>query len=361
MTVGFHAPLPPVRSGVADYAARLLIELRKRGSVNLQQSADVHLYHLGNNQLHRAIYERAIEYPGVTVLHDAVLQHFYLGAFDEARYVEEYCHNYGEWERSFATDLYRNRAGSAMDHRFFKRPMLRRVAERSLAVIVHNPAAAMVREHSPNARIIEIPHFFESPQELDQTLDGPKTDFLFGVFGYLRESKRIVPILDAFDRLHRIRPQIRLLIAGQFASSDLERAVRSWLKHPAVIRHGYLDGRQFWQAAASIDCCLNLRAPAAGETSGIGVRLMGLGKPVFFTEGREIENIPAAACIRISPGVPETSELFEYMKMMVDFPNVARAIGTRAAAHIQRVHSLDRIAGLYWNALCEASSSSRPS
>jgi glycosyltransferase involved in cell wall biosynthesis len=361
MTVGFHAPLPPVRSGVADYAARLLAELRKRGNVRLGQAADVHLYHLGNNQLHRTIYERAIANPGVAVLHDAVLQHFYLGAFDEARYVEEYCYNYGEWERGYAADLYRNRAGSAMDHRFYNRPMLKRVADVSLAVIVHNPAAAaIVREHSRNARIIEIPHFFETAK-VEQPLGPPQTHFLFGVFGYLRESKRILSILHTFHALHRVRPQIRLLLAGEVASADLECTIQPWLDHPAVVRQGHLPESRFWAAANSVDCCLNLRSPAAGETSGIGIRLMGLGKPVFFTDGREIENIPESACVRISPGIPETSELFEYMKIMVDLPHIARAIGKRAAAHIHRDHSLDRIAGLYWNALCEASSSSRPS
>jgi glycosyltransferase involved in cell wall biosynthesis len=363
MTVGFHAPLPPIRSGVADYAARLLRELRKRGRVQVGAvHADVQFYHLGNNQLHRAIYELAIEKPGVVVLHDAVLQHFYLGAFDQARYVEEYCYNYGEWERSFAGDLYRERAGSGMDHRFFRRPMLKRVAERSLAVVVHNPAAAAaVREHSTNANVIEIPHFFD---DVGQAFSVPGTNFTFGVFGFLRESKRILPILKAFDKLHRIRPDRNLLVAGEFASKDLERAVQPWLKHPAIIRRGHLKDREFWQAANAVDCCLNLRAPAVGETSGIGIRMMGLGKTVFFTDGREIESLPPDTCIRISPGPSEGAELFEYMKIVVDLPQYARAMGTRAAAHIRRVHSVERIADLYWNVLCEvytASSSSLPS
>jgi glycosyltransferase involved in cell wall biosynthesis len=362
MTVGFHAPLPPVRSGVADYAAGLLVELRKRGAVKVGASGDVQLYHLGNNQLHRAIYERAITQPGVVVLHDAVLQHFYLGAFDEARYVEEYCYNYGEWERSFARELYRERAGSAMDHRFYRRPMLKRVAEHSLAVVVHNPAAAaMVRAHAQNVNVIEIPHFFPDQIGVGESVGAPESSFLFGVFGYLRESKRVLPILQAFHELQQIRPQVRLLLAGEFASSDLKRAVEPWLRHPAIIREGHLDERQFESAANAVDCCLNLRSPAAGETSGIGIRLMGAGKPVFFTDSLEIRNFPADACVRISEGISESAELFAQMKIMVDLPQVARAIGTRAAVHIRDVHSLDRIAGLYWNALCEASSSSRPS
>ena len=134
MTVGFHAPLPPARTGVADYAAELLAALSQRGPVVTDaKKADVHLYHLGNNQLHRGIYERALRQPGVVVLHDAVLHHFYLGAFDQSRYVEEYVYNYGLWEKDLAQELWRERSGSGMDQRYFGKPMLKRVGECSLA------------------------------------------------------------------------------------------------------------------------------------------------------------------------------------------------------------------------------------
>ena len=41
-----------------------------------------------------------------------------------------------------AEELWQARAASGADHRYFQFPMLKRVAERSRAVIVHNPAAA---------------------------------------------------------------------------------------------------------------------------------------------------------------------------------------------------------------------------
>jgi hypothetical protein len=111
MTAGFFSPMPPARTGVADYSAALLKELRRSGSVRLNDSgADARLYHLGNNQLHRSIYERALAQPGVVVLHDAVLQHFFLGWLTETEYVAEFIHNYGEWNRGFAERLWRNRA-----------------------------------------------------------------------------------------------------------------------------------------------------------------------------------------------------------------------------------------------------------
>jgi len=102
---GFYSPLPPARTGVADYAAALLAELRRHGRVEVApRRCDVALYHLGNNALHADIYRRALERPGVVVLHDAVLHHFLLGQLDESAYIEEFVHNYGEWHRALAAD-----------------------------------------------------------------------------------------------------------------------------------------------------------------------------------------------------------------------------------------------------------------
>ena len=100
MKVGFFSPLPPAPTGVADYSAALLAALKKQGVVEVGAAdADIALYHIGNNHLHREIYRRALAHPGVVVLHDAVLKHFFLGMLDQAAYVEEFVYNYGEWTR----------------------------------------------------------------------------------------------------------------------------------------------------------------------------------------------------------------------------------------------------------------------
>lgn len=363
MTVGFESPLPPARTGVADYAAVLLGALRRRGRVQIApKRADVRLYHLGNNQLHRAIYRRALERPGVVVLHDAVLQHFFLGSMDEPAYVSEFVYNYGEWNRELARELWQNRAISGSHARYFAYPMLRRIAEVSRAVIVHNPAAArMVRVHAPNAEIIEIPHLFAPPPmppEADviryrEALGVAPRSFLFGVYGYLRESKRIMAILRAFRTIRCEMPQTALLLAGAFASPDLERAAAPMVtEQPGVLRAGHLTEREFWLAASACDACINLRDPPAGETSGIAIRLMGMGKAVMLSEGEESSRYPDATCIRIARGVAETASLTEHSRLAASFPQTAREIGRRASGHVQSHHSLDRVADEYWKTLC---------
>lgn len=234
--------MPPARTGVADYSAELLRALAPLGSVkvNARDAADfdIPLYHLGNNRLHREIYNRALATPGVAVLHDAMLHHFFLGSDNEREYVAEFVYNYGHWSQDLAHDLWRRRSRSAADPEYFRYPMLKRVLERSQAVIVHNPRAAeLVHEHVRGATVHEIPHLFALPAHLPSqsevirwraALGVASHTFLVGVFGHLRESKRLMALLRAFQRARHSADMV-LLIAGEFVSSDLARAAEPLL------------------------------------------------------------------------------------------------------------------------------------
>lgn len=353
--------MPPAKTGVADYSQALFDELRKSGDVALNDArADIALYHIGNNQLHRGIYQRALERPGIAVMHDAVLQHFFLGSLEERAYLEEFIFNYGEWSRGLAEDLWRNRARSAADARYFEWPMLKRIAAASRAVIVHNPAAAAaVRKHAPEAEIFEIPHLFV-PREFPDASEtlrfreslgiAPRT-LLVSIFGHLRESKRPAAIVRGMKRAWAEGVDARLLIAGEFASSDLERTAPALFDDSRILRTGYLPEQDFWSYAAATDLCMNLRWPTAGETSGIAVRLMGIGKAVVFTNGDEIARIPEGACLRVDAGAAEEEMLAGIITWLAREREAAVEIGKRAAHHIAREHAIDRVARRYWEAI----------
>ncbi len=360
MTVGFFSPLPPAPSGVADYSAALLAHLRPLADVRIADpSADIALYHLGNNALHREIYGQALARPGLIVLHDAVLHHFLLGTLNESAYVEEFVYNYGPWRESLARRLWAGRSRSATDPRYFAYPMLKRAVETALGVIVHNPgAAAMVRAHVPRARVFEIPHLhFDSaaPTEWDaarlrDSLKIPRGAFLFGVFGHLRESKRVTTVLRAFARVRETAP-CALLFAGEFVSSDLERAAAPLLRAPGIVRVGHTSEAEFARHAAAAQACVNLRHPSAGESSGIAIRLMAMGKPVVLTFSAENAGFPTSACVKIDSGLAEDDMLAAAMIWLARFPYDARALGERAAAHIARVHDPAAAARAYAAAL----------
>jgi hypothetical protein len=336
-TAGWHAPPPGARSGIADYAhalaGRLQVQPGRDGAVNV--------YHLGNNQLHRDIYARALARPGVVVVHDAVLHHFFLGSLDCDAYIAEFTYNYGEWQRGLAGRLWERRAHSGSDPEYFRYAMLRRVCERSRAVIVHNPAAAaIVRAHAPQAAVHEIPHFYAAPVDLpgaQEVLAWREAHgvawntCLFGVFGYLRDSKRISAVRQALPA------GSALLLQGEGYAMDV----------PGVIRIGHVPERDFWLLASAVDVCVNLRWPAAGETSGIATRLMGLGKPCIVTSGPEVSRYPAGASFPVDPGAAERDMLTAAMAWLAENPVARREMGRQASAWIARECDLEKVAGQY--------------
>ncbi|HSO01515.1 MAG TPA: hypothetical protein VLS46_03215, partial [Gaiellaceae bacterium] len=88
MRVAYYSPMPPERSGIADYSAHLLpalaerldVQVVRRGRTRPMRGTDVALYHLGNNpDAHGWIVEALRRRPGVVVLHDFVLHHLVAG------------------------------------------------------------------------------------------------------------------------------------------------------------------------------------------------------------------------------------------------------------------------------------------
>lgn len=342
---------PRSNSGVADYAAAL-----DRALARTHRGTTDHwpLYELGNNTLHREIYVRALTEPGVVILHDATLHHLLLGMLSEAEYVDEFVYNYGEWDRSLAQELWRRRRASASDERYFRYGMLRRIAERSVAVVVHNPEAARrVREAHAPARVVEVPHLFEPPSPLPVPRVLSADGFVFGVFGYLRESKRIASVLRAFSRLNG---RASLVIQGDFVqATDYERSLDPLLAQRGVLRIPHLASEaEWWAYAAACDTAICLRYPSAGETSGIAIRMMGLGKAVIVSEGEEWSRYPPGSYWPIAAGdAREEDHLLEVMNWMVEHPSLAREMGLRAREHVRKVHDPDRVAGLLWPVLAK--------
>ena len=100
MRVAYYSPLPPSRSGIADYSALLLPALRERmdvvvarpGRFRRTPKADVHLYHVGNDPVeHGWIVEALERRNGVVVLHEFVLHHLVSGITLARGDVEGYC------------------------------------------------------------------------------------------------------------------------------------------------------------------------------------------------------------------------------------------------------------------------------
>lgn len=85
MRIAYYSPMPPERTGIADYSALLLEALHGRVDIDVARRGktargDVALYHVGNSpEAHGWILEELRREPGVVVLHDFVLHHLVAG------------------------------------------------------------------------------------------------------------------------------------------------------------------------------------------------------------------------------------------------------------------------------------------
>src|SRR3990172_8601078 len=84
MRIALFSPMPPSRSGIADYSATLVEHLRLHASVDVFVDSsppfepagyDAVVYQIGNNPYHAHAYETALEHPGVVVMHESNLHH----------------------------------------------------------------------------------------------------------------------------------------------------------------------------------------------------------------------------------------------------------------------------------------------
>ncbi len=362
------SPLPPDKTGVADFTARLAAKLSERWDVELRRGAnpealrraDARLYQIGNNALHAGAYEAALAIPGVVELHDAVLHHFLLGRLTREQYLDEFALNYGEWARQEGDRLWQRRGQASTDEAFFQRPLLRRIVEAAQAVIVHNPAArAAVESVSKETTIVQIPHFAEAvPEPTEAERRGARRqlgvdpdDLLISCFGFQRPTKRLRSVFRAAAQLPTPH---RVLIAGEFVSANYEATLEPWLSQSTTIRRPYAPETEFRSFAAATDVCVNLRSPSAGESSGIAMRLMALGRPVILTHGAETSGFPESTVVKVDPGEAEEAMLAASLELLAAQPELRRAIGAAGRAHLLEHHALDQIIKLYSGTLSDS-------
>ena len=243
MRVAYFSPLPPARSGIADYSEALLEGLRPLASVSAFAGADqpfdasrfdIALYQVGNNGFHTFVYEAALRHPGVVVLHESNLHHLIaemtIRRGDWDAYVRECEYNGGPAARAFAERVRNLETGPD----YGGVAMTRRLLEGARGVVVHSRfMESEVRAAGFPGPIAVIPHGAWIPRadrhayrdKLGLEVDAP----LIGIFGYLKPYKRIAESLRAFRRLVKVEPRVRMILVGEpHPELPVEAMIRSF-------------------------------------------------------------------------------------------------------------------------------------
>lgn len=313
------SPLPPTRSGIADYTAELLPAL-SRGAVvtavvaserdlrpieGVDVVAEVeyrrrselhglpHLYQLGNN-LHGAhVYRAALRRPGVVLLHDPVLHDLVealtLGRGDWVGYEAVMAENYGPAGRRLAR---LRRAGFFSPAQRNLLPLHRHVLDRSRGVLVHSRFAASRLEVAADVPVRVMPHHVPPAVAALDGLDRAAARSRLGLpvgdeplllsLGFVTRTKGLDVALRALARLKDEGAACRLVVAGaEDGSVELTRLVGEAGVEDRVHVLGWVPEADFFALLRAADLLLLLRPPSSGETSGVLARALGAGLPAL--------------------------------------------------------------------------------
>jgi glycosyltransferase involved in cell wall biosynthesis len=377
LRLAFFSPLPPSRSGIADYSRALLPYLAQESEVTLfaenpkvvggelkssfeirplsdypdgRWEFDLALYQMGNSSHHEAIYETALRYPGVVVLHDHGLHHFISGRTagrdNYPAYILEMGYELGLEGVKLAWDIRERRA----EHPLFEVPLNKRLVERSLGLIVHSQIVADMLARQTTARPLRI-----IPALMEKRTGRPRREALklspetviFASLGLVTAEKRLDLALAAFSQLRREIPNSHFLIVGDAHEKvDVPEMIGRLGLEEAVTHLGFVeDLESFVDWIATADIIINLRHPTVGESSATALRAMAAGKPVIVFDLGWYGELPEGAVVKVRP--LDSEGLLAAMRQLAQRPELRKQMGETAAAHIEQRHDPANVAQQY--------------
>ncbi len=394
--IDFVSPLPPVRSGIADYSADLLPRLAELCDLRvvllegqpavpetaaqwqlvaperLGEDGRLPLYQMGNNHHHTEVYDLAMRHPGVLTLHDMVLHHFLIERTvkvdDFDAYRRQLLEDHG-WIGEAAAMPMRWPGGSGMAAQFAL-PAHRTLINRQLGILTHSrwaadwlreelssadlssvcPPAADLSSACPPAagrsvRVRPIPMGVPLGTEAD---DASGKDFrrrhgipldrpLLGSFGFQTPMKRTDVVISTLAA-----PElegVHLMVGGEVAPIlELEKRAAEAGVADRVHFLGFLPFEEFEAAIAASDVCLNLRYPTAGETSASLLRILAIGRPAVVSDYAQSAELPDEGVIKVPVGEGESAVLAGRLAELLADPEGLRRLGAAARRHVAERH-----------------------
>ncbi len=400
LSIDYVSPLPPVRSGIADYSVDLLQALQaleepgvrlRIASVPEQPCDDdvlsewqrvafdqigseghVPVYHMGNNTYHEPIYNAALERPGIVVLHDVFLHHLLqdrtlakTGGVDA--YIGELTADHGWVGAAVALPPRWSGFGRAG---LFALPAHRTLLECQLGVVVHSEwARRFLLSEGITRPIVRVPMVMPVPEltaELEDRASSllsswgvPKGAFVLGSFGFQTPIKRTSTAIRALAQPGL--EQLHLVVGGEVSVGvDLVAMADDLGVSERVHLVGFLPGELFSAAIRACDLSVNLRYPTAGETSASLLRVLALGRGAIVSDYAQFRDFSHDLVVRLPLGddpqdpSPESQEVLclatELRRLVADRDRV-RVMGSAARDFVLGEHRPHKAAAAFAAAL----------
>ena len=367
LKLNVFSPLPPVSSEIANItrmvaaalapladvtlwteqaeppilAAPVAIQIFDPADMDWQliQAADLNVYNIGNNAtFHRGIFEIARRAPGVVILHDTRLQHFFArysetpGA-DREFYLE--CMQRSHGANSVA-DAEAFIAGTLkLDVLVDRYPMTTAAMEGALAAVIHNDIDREALGAQTRTPVFYLPLPFSGPGPAARPApNGVLRLIAFGYMGFNRRLRSILEALAGHDD-----PAIRFDIYGPLEEAEAVQALTVSLGlQERVLQHGFVPEAELTAALAHADLALNLRYPSMGEASASQLRIWDSELPSLVTRTGWYATLPADAVFFVEPE-DEVASIRAHLSALRTRPGAFRHAGLRGREALLTRHS----------------------
>lgn len=387
LRVALWTPLPPLQTGIADYAVELLGQLGRRYEVEVfvddgylpdgdllerfriyhasafarrhaQDPFDVTIYQMGNSKFHWYIYQQVRRHPGIVVLHDLgvspILYDRCYTSGDFEPFLDELAAVEGVAVRDRFVERFESLSGAERDafsvDFLRRRPMLRSVTTGSQAVVVHTEAAARrLRRQCPGVEVAVVGMGVAAPPpsraplrrlQARRRLGYAPDAFVVASFGIVHETKLLEQAIRAMAALVDKRPDACLVVVGRALSPNYASGLVELAHEVGVGGHvrllGHVPRQSFDLELAACDVVVNLRSPSASHMSAILMRALGAGKPVVMSALDDWDAIPDRACFRVPSGPDEVATIARHLVTLAGDPGLAARTSAAAQAWFAR-------------------------
>ncbi|MFA5216695.1 glycosyltransferase [Sulfuricurvum sp.] len=374
----FVSPLPPAKSGIADYALRLLAALKEHYtllvvcetsseplpfSVTVRSAEehlshgsalDRHLYHFGNSHYHAWMLPLIERFPGTVVLHDLFLGGLYHSLIQQNPTASIERHLFDDHGYEALHCL----ADHGIHETLIRYPLNQTLMAQSDTVLVHSEYS-FSRLHTPHRAKIpfpkELPEHPLTPLEAKTALGFKEDDFLVCTFGFIGHSKCSRELLLSWKESSLCRDRAaHLIFVGELPSGvyaeELVSLKESLPQGSTVTFTGYTDRYDDYLCAS--DLIVQLRRNSRGETSAAAFDALSYGRPLLVNAHGTMTEFPEDTLIRLPDEftLPHLSMALEEIRSR---PLLREQVGRAAQEYIKRHHNPCDVARRYRDAIEE--------
>jgi glycosyltransferase involved in cell wall biosynthesis len=373
MKLNWFSPLPPAKTGIAEYTASVLPFLRKYAEVVLWtdqtnwnsdiekyarvrqyhcnnipwleiNQADLNIYHIGNNpNFHKAIWQISLQCPGLVIIHDFRMQHFFTSLYGEqdgnrddyTSHMKEY---YGNEGQQAAESFWNGNLTTEYMAEYY--PLTALALKNAVGAVTHTRAAFQSIKQENRWFVGYAPLPYTSKWEVETHCKKKEiaAPYRLIIFGYIGINRRLESTLEALSTLPE-KKQFYLDIYGELWDTNyIQNQIEKLGISDLVTVHGFVEETTLDSALANADMAINLRYPTMGEASLTQLRIWNHALPSLVTQIGWYSEQPDNAVAFVRPE-NEIEDIQHYLRKFLANPEYFANMGKISQQILREKHS----------------------